>query len=185
VYPSIINESEKSAAIRIFLDILTTSKQGRILLEELGIVSGIKLGDCIITDWKTGTITSGLAGQTTGLLDGIVAIRRGRKYVDEFVVEMIGYYKGNETISDLMGKGPFSSVLGDTLRIACYGATGKPGMVAHSSINKDGDLVYPLMIFDQTVTDALRHHGAQLAIDINRKKLEVYLWKENNQSSNN
>jgi hypothetical protein len=178
VYPSIINESENSTAIRIFLDIITTSKQGRKLLEELGFMSGEKKGDCILIDWRTGIATSRLAGQTTGLLDGIVSIKRGREYIDEFIVEMIGYYKGNETLSDLMEKGPFSSVLGDTLRIACYGVAGKPGMVVHASINKAGDLEYTLMIYDQVATDALRQHGAQLAIDINRKKVKGLLSEE-------
>lgn len=175
VYPSIINESENSTAIRIFLDIITTSKQGRKILEKLGFMSEKKKGDCILIDWRTGTATSRLAGQATGLLDGIISIKRGREYINEFIVEMIGYYKGNETLSDLMEKGPFSSVLGDTLRIACYGAAGKPGMVAHASINKAGDLEYMLMIYDQVATNALRQHGAQLAIDINRKKVKGLL----------
>jgi hypothetical protein len=88
------------------------------------------------------------------------------------IIEMIGSNKANETLSDLLDKSPFSCVLGDILRIACYEAGGKPGMIVHPAFDKKGNLIYTIMKFNHEVGEVLRQNGAFLAVDVNRKSVK-------------
>lgn len=181
VYPELTNEKENSAAIRVFLDILTNSKEGKLILKETGFINKFNKSTRFKTDWRSGVNTASLTGQITGLLDGIVSVKQGNRYVNEFIIEMIGTNKANETLSDLIDKGPFSSALGDILRIACYEAAGKPGMVVHPSFDKIGSLIYTIMKFDRGVGKVLSQKGAYLAVDMNRKSVKGVL--QNNPST--
>jgi hypothetical protein len=91
---------------------------------------------------------------------------------------MIGSNKANETLSDLLDKSPFSCVLGDILRIACYEAAGKPGMIVHPVFDKKGNLVYTIMKFNREVGEVLRQNGAFLAVDVNRKSVKEEIQKD-------
>lgn len=91
---------------------------------------------------------------------------------------MIGSNKANETLSDLLDKSPFSCVLGDILRIACYEAAGKRGMIVHPAFDKKGDLIYTIMMFNHEIGEVLRANGAFLAVDMNRKSVREAIQKD-------
>ena len=82
-----------------------------------------------ITNWETGVKTQKIEGLTTGLLDGIVTIKSGNTYLDEFIVEMVGTNKG-QLLQDSK-RNPLSNVIGDILRIACYRALEKLGIITY------------------------------------------------------
>jgi hypothetical protein len=79
VYPELTNEKENAAAIRVFLDLLTNSEEGKLILKEIGFINKFNKGTRFKTDWKSGVHTASLKGQITGLLDGIVAVKQGKK----------------------------------------------------------------------------------------------------------
>ncbi len=122
-----------------------------------------------IINWETGVNTQKIEGLTTGLLDGIVTIKNSNTYLGEFIVEMVGSNKG-QLLKDSM-KNPMSNVIGDMLRIACYRALGKPGMITYVHYDNSGNLNYSIIAFNKRVGKVLREAGAYLAVDINRPQV--------------
>ena len=110
------------------------------------------------------------------MLDGIITTTQGSDYLDEFIVEMIGNTKGNYRNVNFVSHGsPFNSVIADMLRVACYNASGKPGMVVYGHFRKKGNFVYTIVVFSQETADKLRYEGANLAIDMNRPRVRNLL----------
>ncbi|MFW9903115.1 MAG: hypothetical protein ACFFFH_02175 [Candidatus Thorarchaeota archaeon] len=183
MYADITNENEKAAAIRVFLDLIANSEEGKEFLCDLGLISketqrrlSLKKEKVeFILNWETGVRIQKIEGLVTGLLDGIVTIKSGNTYLDEFIVEMVGTNKGN-LLQDSM-KNPLSNVIGDILRIACYGAFEKPGIITYVHYDNNGNLNYTIISFDKKVGKALRKAGAYLAVDINRPQVRKLYQK--------
>lgn len=190
MFADITNENEKAAAIRVFLDLIVNSEEGREILYKLGMISKetrtILLSKRekieFIINWETGVKTQKIEGLTTGLLDGIVTIKSGNTYLDEFIVEMVGTNKG-QLLQDSK-KNPFSNVIGDILRIACYRALEKPGIITYVHYDSLGNLNYTIISFNKRVGKALREAGAYLAVDINRPQVRRLYQKSQKQVIN-
>lgn len=187
VYASITNENERAAAVRVFLDLITRSEEGIRILLKTGMISKkthkatkspkekVKIG----INWKTGVSTQKIDGQISGLLDGIVSIKIGNKYEDEFIVEMVGTRKG-QLPSDY-ARAPFSTVIGDILRIACFRAMNKPGMVVYTHYDNLGNLKYTIIYFQNHIGELLRKKGAHIAVDINRPLVRNLIQRDKRQ----
>ncbi|MFW9904740.1 MAG: hypothetical protein ACFFFH_10435 [Candidatus Thorarchaeota archaeon] len=184
VYTEITNEIYNSAAIRVFLDLISKSNEGIELLYKLGminqksreILTANKSKLRFIIDFKTGTSSSKLESQISGVLDGIVTTVQGSYYLNEFIIEMIGNAKGNYRNVNLINHGsPFNSVIADMLRVACYNAAGKSGMVVYGHFRKTGNLIYTIIVFNKETVDKLRYEGANLAVDMSRPRVRNLL----------
>lgn len=181
VFFNITNENENAAAVRVFLDLLTNNDKCRKLLKEIGLLSQENYKALVtkkakfILDWEKGIKTAIIDNQIAGLPDGIVAIKRGKRYYDEFFVEMTGLNKSKQSYAYLISSSPFSSVIGDLLRIACNGAAGKPGLVVFGQVDITGDIVYTIVKFDDFVISRLKNAGTHFAVDINRPKVKMIL----------
>ena len=129
-------------------------------------------------NWKTGLLNNNLECQISGLLDGIVSVIYRSNCIDEFIVEIIGNTKGNKGIaSSFEWETPFRSVLGDMLRVACYNAAGKSGIIVMPRF-KVRKLVYTVIKFDQVVKDRLRRVDAKLAVDMSRPQARNLLLEK-------
>lgn len=176
-FAELTNENEKAAAVRIFMDLVTNSKEGRNVLIKIGMISretGMALNSPrnkikFEFDWTTGISVQKIEGLTTGLLDGIITVKDDRKYLHEFIVEMIGTQKG-QLLGDY-GRSPLSTVIGDLLRIGSYRALNKPGMVVYVYYDKKGSLNYSIITFNEQIGNILRNFGVYLAVDINRPQI--------------
>ena len=129
-----------------------------------------------IINYKIGTSSSKLVSQTSGVLDGIVTTTQESRNLDEFIVEMIGNAKGNyRNVNYITHGSPFNSVIADMLRVACYTAAGKPGMVVYGHFNKTGKLIYTIIVFSKKSADKLSKEGANLAVDMSRPRVRKLL----------
>lgn len=187
VFSDITNENEKAAAIRVFSDLLTNSDEGRRLLVEIGFLSeqnfiALSSNDAsFIKDWKKGIRSFAVENQLAGLPDGIIVVKRGKKYSDEFIIEIIGQNKGKQSEVYLETQSAYSTIIADLIRIACIGGAGKQGIVVYGQIDKKGNLVYTIIRFDKHVINKLKEAGAQLAIELNRPKVRKLLQSKNKQ----
>jgi hypothetical protein len=185
-YAELTNETYNSAPIRVFLDLITRSRVGHLLLSKIGMISNESFAMfnnsvptmSFTTDWKTGISPSSLTSQVCGALDGIVTTTDGKKYLDEFIIEMVGNNKGNRHV--LHNNSPFNSVIADLLRIACYDAIGKPGIVVYPHFSKSGVLIFTIIKFDEKVRKRLKKAGASIAVDINRPRVRKLLFDNEN-----
>ncbi len=184
VYTEITNEIYNSAAIRVFLDLISKSNEGHDLLSNLGMINQKSKGIVkanksklrFIIDIKTGTSCSNLESQTSGVLDGIITTVQGSDYLDEFIVEIIGNAKGNyRNVNSINHGSPFNSVIADMLRVACYNAAGKPGMVVYGHFRKQGNFIYTIIVFSKETAAKLRYMGANLAVDMSRPRVRNLL----------
>ncbi len=122
-----------------------------------------------IIDFKTGTSCSNLESQTCGVLDGIITTAQESDSLDDFIVVMIGNAKGNyRNVNSINHGSPFNSVIADMLRVACYNAAGKPGIVVYGHFRKKGDFLYTIILFSKETANKLRYEGANLAVDMSR-----------------
>lgn len=184
VFASITNENERAAAVRVFLDLITKSEEGRKVLLKTGMISkgtylaikSPKEKVKIEINWKTGVSIRKIEAQISGLLDGIISIKNGKKYEDEFIVEMVGTSKGQ--LPNDYASTPFSTVIGDLLRIACYRAMNKPGMVVYTHYDNSGNLRYTIIYFQNHIGELLREKGAHIAVDINRPQVRKLIQRD-------
>ncbi len=172
IFPSITAENPNSAAIRVFLDLISRSQEGSSVLKNINVITAksmrlMKEKEVQMSlNWGTGAYPS-MEGLVTGMLDGIISVKHKNKHIAEFIVEMIGERKAKLRTAAMFSSGPLSNVLADILRIAVFGSAGIPGFVVIGEINKN-NLIYTLIYFDQIVLDNLRLEGANLAVNFNR-----------------
>ncbi len=92
---------------------------------------------------------------------------------------MVGTSKGQ--LPNDYARAPFSTVIGDLLRIACYRAMNKPGMVVYTHFDKSGNLRYTIIYFQNQIGELLREKGAHIAVDINRPQVRKLIQRDKRQ----
>ncbi|MFW9855890.1 MAG: hypothetical protein ACFFFG_12580 [Candidatus Thorarchaeota archaeon] len=179
-YANIFNETENAAAIRIFLDLLINSDAGKKVIKRLGFISQRNLEEILkrgnktklVSSWKQGVQTSNVNINLGGIPDGVVALKQGESYSNEFFVEYIGLGKASQGTYSLRNTSLFSNLIADLLRVACNSAGGKPGIVVYGSLDEFNEIAYTIFWFNNQSISRLKKVGANFAVDLNRPMIQ-------------